>query len=72
VSYSYALIWVLWGLWGMYLAWPFYIAWLVLGYSYYQQVQDINRTEYFKAFLRNQSAGCWVFLGICLSQMWSS
>lgn len=71
VKYSYILIWVLWGLWGMQLAWPFYMSWLVLGNSYYQQVQDINRAQYFKAFLRNQSAGCWVFVGICLSQ-WSA
>lgn len=72
VNYSYFLIWLLWGLWGMQLAWPFYIVWLILGVSYYQQIQDINRAEYFKAFLRNQSAGCWVFFGICMSEIWSA
>jgi|AntRauTorckE5430_2_1112549.scaffolds.fasta_scaffold01227_7 4-hydroxybenzoate polyprenyltransferase len=67
IRYSYLLIWLLWGIWGVMLAWPFYISWVFLGISYYQQIQDMTSQHYFNAFLKNQLAGLVLFLGVLLS-----
>lgn len=69
IYYSYILIWILWGIWGLILAWPFYIFWCLLGINYYYQIQEVKMGQCFKAFLQNQQAGCLVFLGVLFGSL---
>lgn len=69
IVYGYALLWVLWGVWATSLpAFGYFtLPWLFLGINLWQQCTQIKDGQFFQAFLANQRAGGWLWLGVMLS-----
>jgi 4-hydroxybenzoate polyprenyltransferase len=71
IQYGYILLSTVWVLWGVHAQMTiyYYIMLLLCMYNYSQQSSLINKHKYFQAFLLNQSAGIYIFIGILVSSL---